>query len=191
MGKPDTGVAGGALDHGSAGLNPPIPLGRFDDTERGTVLDRPTRVHELGFPEDLAAGFLADPLEADERRVAHRTNKAVSDIHVPSNPIWRSPDWCQENIFSFLVRRTTFGKNVESGLGTRQQSQEDFSRHRRGIPPMGRRDTPILRRLPHIAAMRNLATTREGISLPVRSMRNSLKKPSLGRILWGGLGYNQ
>jgi hypothetical protein len=78
----DAGVAGGALDDDAARLEQPPLLGVLDDLERGAVLDGAAGVQKLGFAENRTAGLLRGPTQFDERGVADRANKAVTDLHI-------------------------------------------------------------------------------------------------------------
>ena len=69
-GEADAGVAGGALDNRAARSQPAARHRLGDDAERGAVFDRGAGVHELGFAEDGAAGFLGGAAKLDERRAA-------------------------------------------------------------------------------------------------------------------------
>lgn len=64
MRKSDPRVPSGALNDGSAGLDQSLLFGFFDEVERGTVLDGTSGVHELGFAVDIAAGLVAELVEA-------------------------------------------------------------------------------------------------------------------------------
>ena len=58
----------------------PAPLGVADDPERRAILHRLAGVQELGLAEDFAAGGLAGPAQADERRIADRVEDAGNDF---------------------------------------------------------------------------------------------------------------
>jgi len=69
-------VARRALDDGAARLDLARLLGPEDEAERGAVLDRPARVHELGLAEDLAPGLVAERVDADLRAGGRRSESA-------------------------------------------------------------------------------------------------------------------
>ncbi len=75
----NAGIAGGALDHGAAGLKLSRGKRIADDEKRGAVLYRLSRVHELGLAEDRAAGLFGRAFELDQRRIADRLGDAVAD----------------------------------------------------------------------------------------------------------------
>ena len=77
----DAGVARRRLDHQPAGFYLFPLFGLQYHLPPGPVLDRLTRVHELGLAEDRAAGPLRGPLEPDEKRVADRVDCAVGYRH--------------------------------------------------------------------------------------------------------------
>src|SRR5581483_6997431 len=81
MRKPDARVAGRALDDDTAGLQRPAALGIDHDVQGCAILDGSARVQELGLAEDLAAGFTAQRVEPDQRRVADGAGKAIQDAH--------------------------------------------------------------------------------------------------------------
>jgi len=56
QGQADAGIARGALDDHTAGLQLAGLLRRPNDTQGGTVLYRAARVHELGLAVDVATG---------------------------------------------------------------------------------------------------------------------------------------
>ena len=80
--EPDAGIAGGALDHRAARLKLPRVERVADDEQRGAVLDRLARIHELGLAEDHAAGLFGRALELDQRGVADRLDDAVAVGHL-------------------------------------------------------------------------------------------------------------
>ena len=82
MREPDAGIAGGALDHRAAGLEHPAPLGIEHDPFGRPVLDRTAGIHEFGFTQDLAAGFLAQSLEPNQRSVADRADESIAHSHL-------------------------------------------------------------------------------------------------------------
>ena len=77
----DAGIAGGALDHRAARLEPARIERIADDEQRGAVLDRLAGIHELGLAEDGAAGLLRGALELDQRGIADRLDNAVAVGH--------------------------------------------------------------------------------------------------------------
>src|SRR5690606_2358829 len=81
MGDADAGIAGGAFHHRATGPECAARLGIEHDPARGAVLHRAARIHEFGLGEDLAAGFLAQPVEAQQRCVAHCINETLSQTH--------------------------------------------------------------------------------------------------------------
>jgi hypothetical protein len=84
VGKPDTGVARGPLDHRPAGLQHAPPLGIQHDPLGSPVLHGTAGIHEFRFTKDLAAGFLAQSLEANQRRVTDRADESIAQSHLPS-----------------------------------------------------------------------------------------------------------
>lgn len=66
MGEPDAGISCCAFDDGAAGVEQAEALSIFDDEEGGAVFYGAAGVLKFGFPEDVAAGFFAEALEADE-----------------------------------------------------------------------------------------------------------------------------
>src|SRR3546814_10854803 len=81
QGEADAGVAGGALDDDAARPQRAALLGVLDDGPGGAVLHRAAGVLELRLAEDLAAGLLRQPAQADEGGVADRADKTVADVH--------------------------------------------------------------------------------------------------------------
>src|SRR5690606_34086270 len=81
MGDADAGVAGGALDHGATWLEDTARLGVEHDPARAAILHRSARIHELGLGEDLATGFPAQALQAQQRRVTHCIDETLAQTH--------------------------------------------------------------------------------------------------------------
>ena len=79
--KADAGVAGGSLDDHPAGPERPALDRVLDDEQRGAILDRLARIHELGLAENGASGALGRMLELDQRRVADRLDDIVANLH--------------------------------------------------------------------------------------------------------------
>ena len=79
--EPDSGVAGGALDHETARPDIATLLGLQDHRASGAVLDRLARVHEFGLAQNGASGELGRALELDQRRVADRLDDTVANLH--------------------------------------------------------------------------------------------------------------
>ena len=75
--EPDAGIASRALDDGPARLQLAARDGVADDEQRGAILDRLARVHELGLAEDVAARRLGDGLEPHEGGIADEPGKIV------------------------------------------------------------------------------------------------------------------
>jgi hypothetical protein len=81
MGEANACVAGRALDHGTAGPQLTRLVCRLDDSQSGSVLDRIARVQELRLAQDLSPGLLAEPFEADQRRVSNGADEAGPNVH--------------------------------------------------------------------------------------------------------------
>ncbi len=121
--EPDPGIAGRALDDNAAGAQRAALLVLADHPERGAILDRSARVQELGLAQDLAAGFGRQPLEPDERRVAHGPRESGSNIHVsiPSCAVGHfSPDYsrtvyCGRLIWSRVTRAAPVRERFQPG----------------------------------------------------------------------------
>ncbi len=80
--EPDSGVAGGALDHQPARLDL-APLFRLQDhLPRGAVLHGLAGIHEFGLAQDGTAGGLGGVLERDQRRVADGSDDSFADLHL-------------------------------------------------------------------------------------------------------------
>src|SRR5258708_7926432 len=80
--QPNAGVAGGRLNHESAGPEIATLLGLEDHPLAGAVLNRLTGIHEFSLAENGAAGQLRSVLQLDERRVADRVDDVVVNGHV-------------------------------------------------------------------------------------------------------------
>ncbi len=63
VGEADAGVAGGALHHGTAGLQQPLLFRLHQDPQGGTVLHGTAGIHEFRLAEHLAAGGVAEGIE--------------------------------------------------------------------------------------------------------------------------------
>jgi hypothetical protein len=79
--QPDAGVAGGALDDRAARAQRSALFGGANDVQGGPILDRAAGVEEFGLGEDVAAGFLAQPRQADQWRVADGPAETFADRH--------------------------------------------------------------------------------------------------------------
>ena len=77
----DAGVASRALDDHAAGQQVFLEFRVEQEAECGTILDRATRVGELGLRENLAAGELGGGAQPDQGRVADRVGEVVADVH--------------------------------------------------------------------------------------------------------------
>ena len=82
MGEPDARIARGTLDHRAAGFQHPPPFGIEDDPLGGPVFHGAARIHEFCFTQDLATGFVAQNLEANQRRVADRADESITQSHL-------------------------------------------------------------------------------------------------------------
>ncbi len=98
--KADAGIAGGAFDDRSAGLQRAFRYGILDDEERGAVLHRLARVHEFGLAKNGAAGQFRGLAQFDQRRVANRGHDVRLEIHrilrgAHGRPVWGAddPEW--------------------------------------------------------------------------------------------------
>jgi hypothetical protein len=80
-GQPDTGVARGALDHETAGLEVAALFGLQNHLPAGAILHRAAGVHELGLAEKGATGQRRRTLELDQRSVADGVDDIVADLH--------------------------------------------------------------------------------------------------------------
>ena len=74
----DPGVAGRALDHRASCLELAPRFGITNDVERGAVLYRGTGIGEFTLAIDVAAGFRAGPLEANQRRIADEVERMLA-----------------------------------------------------------------------------------------------------------------
>src|SRR6185437_8187408 len=74
-------VAGGALDHGSAGLERAAAFGVQYDPLGRPIFDRTAGIHEFRLAEDFAAGLIAEPAQANQGSGADRAGKPVTDPH--------------------------------------------------------------------------------------------------------------
>ena len=81
MRQADTRVARGALDHGTTRFQESAPLGVQNDPLRRAILHRTAGIHELGFAQDLAARLFAQAAQANQRGVADRIRKPVTNSH--------------------------------------------------------------------------------------------------------------
>jgi hypothetical protein len=77
----NAGVAGRALNDSAARRQLAAALGGGDDGAGRTIFHGAARIHELGFAQDLAAGFLTHGPEPDQGRIADRAGKSVGDTH--------------------------------------------------------------------------------------------------------------
>src|SRR6185312_1586535 len=78
----DAGIARGRLDqHGAAGLDTAVALGRLDHGEADPVFHRGQRVEELAFAENVGLDVVrgGDARQPDERRRANRLDDRVID----------------------------------------------------------------------------------------------------------------
>ncbi|KAI6772344.1 hypothetical protein HG530_003302 [Fusarium avenaceum] len=76
MGEADTGVSSGTLDDSATGLEKAALLSILDNIQSCTILDRTTRVHELGLTKDLTAGLLGETVKTNERSVSDSCNRS-------------------------------------------------------------------------------------------------------------------
>lgn len=67
MGKTYPSVTSGTLDNSATRSDETFLLGVLDKVKGSSVFDRATRGHELGFGEDITAGFLRQMVESDLR----------------------------------------------------------------------------------------------------------------------------
>ena len=81
MRKTNSGITGRALNHGSASFEVTAGFGSQENSQCGAIFDRTAGVHELSLAKDFAAGALAEMLQANQRGVAHRSNKSARDPH--------------------------------------------------------------------------------------------------------------
>ncbi len=70
-GQRDAGVAAGRFDQGLAGLDGAAGFGAQDHRQRRPILDRPRRVIALELGKDDVVAASGDPLEPDQRGLAH------------------------------------------------------------------------------------------------------------------------
>ena len=77
MREPDAGIAGRAFDDRAARLEAAAALGVVDDGTRRAILHRAAGIHEFGLAENLAAGLVAETIQADQRRIADRIREAA------------------------------------------------------------------------------------------------------------------
>ena len=77
----DAGIARRPLDNGPARPQLALGDGVLDDEQRGAILHRLARIHELGLAEDGAAGQLRGLFQLDQGGVADRGNDIRLDIH--------------------------------------------------------------------------------------------------------------
>ena len=80
-GEADAGVAGRPLDDRAAGPKLALGDGVPDDEQGGAILDRLTRIHELGLAENLAARLLGGTAQADQRGIADGFDDGGKDGH--------------------------------------------------------------------------------------------------------------
>jgi hypothetical protein len=91
MREPDAGVAGRALDHGAAGLQPSATLGVQNYPLGRAILDGTTRIHEFSLAEDFAARLFAQAAQTNQRGVADRARKPVTYAHQSSSSRGATP----------------------------------------------------------------------------------------------------
>src|SRR5262245_30878379 len=82
--EPDAGVAGGPFHDHAAGRQRALADGILDDEQRGPILHRLARIHELGFTKDRASGGCGRALELDQWRVADGGDDSFANLHVPA-----------------------------------------------------------------------------------------------------------
>jgi hypothetical protein len=90
--KPDAGIARRSLDDDAAGPERAALDRVHDDEQRGAILDRLARVHELGLAQNGAPGELGRMLELDQRRLADRLDDTVADLHGAASRYLRDDD---------------------------------------------------------------------------------------------------
>ena len=90
QGKPDAGIASGALDQGVAGLDPAIALRGVDHAEADAVLDRAAGIVAFELEEQLAASGL-EALGLDDRRIADQFEDALVNRHAGSAVVFCQP----------------------------------------------------------------------------------------------------
>ncbi|KAH3664287.1 hypothetical protein OGAPHI_004639 [Ogataea philodendri] len=66
-----------SFNDGSARLDESLSLCLLDEEQSGSVFDGPARVHPLGLSIDVAANFVAETVESDERGVSHGAGQAL------------------------------------------------------------------------------------------------------------------
>jgi len=76
----DSGVAGRAFDDRTTRFEATAAHRVLDDEKRRAIFHRLTRIHELGFAENLAACSLRRPLQSNQRRVADRRQDVMFDL---------------------------------------------------------------------------------------------------------------
>ena len=79
-GQGDTGVTGGALDDGAAGLQSAGLLGGVDDGAADTVLDGTCGVVELELDGDVTGQALVQTVQADQGSLADSLDDAVDNL---------------------------------------------------------------------------------------------------------------
>ena len=75
----DAGVAGRAVQHGLARLEPPVVQGTQEHAQHGPVLERPPRIQRLHLREHFHVGQLAmEDLDRDQGSVPHGSQDGMA-----------------------------------------------------------------------------------------------------------------